>query len=330
MHELSAPGLIYRKRAAMKMLHKPLPQTRLRVSPLVLGGGAFGSEITGEHLDVLLDAYHAAGGNWLDTAHCYAAWTPAGAGCSERAIGDYLRRRGHRSEWVLATKGGHPAMGGYERPKVCLSPECIARDIDESLDRLGADVIDFYWLHRDDERLGVDEIIDMLDEHIEAGRLRYVGASNWTLERLAAANAYAEQAGRAGFVATQPRWHLAEVAGKLPNGMRFLDDASRRWCREQNLAIVPYTATAGGAFATGKIGNEIDTPETRARLDRARRLAEEMNCTPNQIALAWLMCQPQPVFPITGTSSVEHLTEAMAATELRLSPEQLDWLERGG
>jgi aryl-alcohol dehydrogenase-like predicted oxidoreductase len=313
----------------MKMSPKTLPQTCLRVSPLVLGGAAMGSDITGEQLDALLDAYHAAGGNWLDTAHCYAAWTPAGAGCSERAIGEYLRRRGNRSEWVLATKGGHPAMNGYDRPGVCLSPQCIARDLDESLDRLGVEVVDLYWLHRDDERLGVDEIVDMLDAHISAGRLRYVGVSNWTLERLAAANAYAEQNGRAGFVATQPRWHLACVAGELPDGMRFLDLASRRWCREQNLTMVPYTATAGGAFATGKMDKLIDTPETHARIERARRLAEKLHCTPNQVALAWLMCQPQPVFPIIGTGNIAHLKDAIGATQIALSPEQVAWLETG-
>src|ERR1043166_5285513 len=155
--------------------------TDLKVSSLCLGGGSLGTVIRGADMYRLYDQFREAGGNFFDTAHCYSFWLDGGDGASETALGECVRRRGDRVRVVIATKGGHPAVPPrYPRPEGYLAPEVIATDIQESLQRLGMDQIDLYYLHRDDPRVPVAEIIDMLNAEITRGRIRHLGASNWT------------------------------------------------------------------------------------------------------------------------------------------------------
>jgi aryl-alcohol dehydrogenase-like predicted oxidoreductase len=188
-----------------------LPGTSLSVSPLAYGTGSWGSEVRGDELTRLYTTYRAAGGNAFDSAHCYAFWLDA-EGASERALGECVRSHERRREDVVVmTKGGHPsAPPKYPKPDRYLSPEVLRKDIAESLDRLQTDYIDLYFLHRDDPRVPAGEIIDALAEHIAAGRIRYIGASNWRVARMAEANAYAASHGRPAFVASQVQWNLAE------------------------------------------------------------------------------------------------------------------------
>ncbi len=144
------------------------------------------------------------------TIHCYSFWGACNDGASERMLGDYIKRRGCRDEVVLATKGGHPGAGNYRKVEAYLSPGRVAADIDDSLARLKTDVIDLYWLHRDDTRVPVGEIVDMLHAEAQSGRIRAFGASNWTSRRLDEANRYAAARGISGFVASQPRWSLID------------------------------------------------------------------------------------------------------------------------
>lgn len=321
----------------------PLPRRRLGTSDLTVsliacGGGVFGASCQGADLDALLDLYRAAGGNFIDTAHCYAFWTPAGAGCSERAIGDYLRRHGP-GDLIVATKGGHPPSHGYRPAERWLSPEQITADLEDSLERLGLDTIDLYWLHRDDTRMPVGEVIEMLNAEIRRGRIRHLGASNWHRDRIAAANAYAAAHGLRGFIASQPEWNLAQKNG-LPDAdpgpgtgaeMRVLTAADRAWHRATGLPVVPYAATANGYFASGgqRAAPAYDNPVSRARLERVRQAAARLHATPGQVALAWLLHQDVPVFPIVGSLDPAHLAENLAAATLRLTPTEVAWLETG-
>ena len=140
------------------MKRQQLGGTALVVSEICYGGGGFGSARRGAELEALLKLYRDAGGNFLDTAHCYAFWLPEGAGCSECALGDYLRRNG-KGDLVIGTKGGHTGAPGYRTTDAWLAPGRVAADIDDSLGRLGFDTLDFFWLHRDDTRLPVGEIV---------------------------------------------------------------------------------------------------------------------------------------------------------------------------
>ena len=309
-----------------------IPSTDLDVSAMAYGVSRFGTSVAGDDADRLYDAYRNAGGNFFDTAHCYAFWLPGGLGASERALGDLVRRRGDRGRVVIATKGGHPNDDeGYRRPDRYLSPEVLAGDVADSLDRLGLDRVDVYLLHRDDRRVAVSEIIDALHSHVQAGRVRYLGASNWTTQRIAAANAYAASRGLRGFVISQPRFSLAESnkpATEDDLATRPLDDDAHDWHTAAGLPVMAYSSTACGYFATqGRAGaGTFDNPVSRRRLARTRQLAAQTGHSPTQLALAWLMHQPFPVVPILGTTNHEHLLDALGAVDVRLTPQQVAWL----
>jgi aryl-alcohol dehydrogenase-like predicted oxidoreductase len=314
------------------MSQHPIPNTDLHVSALCYGTGAFGSRVKGAEMERLFATFREAGGNFFDTAHCYAFWKAEGAGCSERALGECLRRFGGREEIVIGTKGGHPGMDGYPRPDRFLAPEVVASDLSDSLDRLGIPTIDLYYLHRDDSRVPVGEIIDSLNREIAGRRIRYLGASNWTVARIEAANAYAAAHGLHGFVASQPQWSLGEPnwqPGTDP-AMRFVTDDDRAWYPKHPVAVVPYSSTSNGYFATaGESGSDYQNPTNEARRRRAQQLATELRATPNQIALAYLMCQEFLVIPILGTADPEHLQDALGAARVSLTPEQVRWLREG-
>jgi aryl-alcohol dehydrogenase-like predicted oxidoreductase len=294
-----------------------LPRTDLNVSRIGLGTVDLGTRLDEDASFRLLDAYVEMGGNFLDTAHCYAFWKPDGLGASERIVGDYIRRRGVTS-MVVATKGGHSDGGpDYPRPDQFLTPELIQRDFVESFERLGVGPIDMYYLHRDDPRVPVDEVMDMLDGLAMAGWVRAIGASNWSVARVAEANAWARK--RTPFVAIQNQWSLVSPnwTDDGPGAMRFHTPSDVPALAELDVAVIPYSSTANGYFAgdAPKPG-PFATPENAVLWDRVRWVAAQNGVTPTQVALGWLLAQPLPVVPLVGTCSVEHLREAMAAKPL--------------
>lgn len=301
---------------------------------MCLGSGAFGTGLPQGQTDKLYTAYRQAGGNCFDTAHCYCFWLAGGQGSSERALGECIRRHGDVGRVSIITKGGHPAVEpGYPRPDGYLSPQVIASDIADSLERLGVG-IDLYLLHRDDPRVPVGEIIHCLNQHITAGRLGAIGASNWSIARLAQANAYAAQNHLHGFVASQPQFNLAQPNDPIATtdpAMRYLSHGGVAWHGQSGLPVICYSSTAGGYFASGgqRRIKAYDNPVSRARLVRAGQLARQLQVGTGQIVLAYLRCQPFAVIPILGTSDLEHLQEAMAAASIKLTPQQVRWLENG-
>jgi aryl-alcohol dehydrogenase-like predicted oxidoreductase len=309
------------------MTTAPFGSTDLRVAPLCMGLGNLGLGVKGEAAVRLISHYFEAGGNFVDTAHCYGFWADGQVGASEKELGAALRQLGGRERVVISTKGGHPGdPNGYPRPDSYLAPEVIAQDVAESLDRLGTDHIDLYLLHRDDGRVPVGEIMDALQPHVAARRVRYLGASNWRVERIAAANEYAAGRGQAGFATSQVHFALAEPewADQPDPAMRYLTPQMQAWHAQTGMPVMAYSSSAGGFFA-GRDGGYA-TPENLARRERARELAGQLGATPTQVALAYLRAQAFPVTPITGTLSEAHLDEAIGATQLTLSPEQVAWL----
>ncbi len=310
-----------------------LPRTSLQVSVLCLGTGDLGAYLKGEDAARVVEEYLNLGGNFVDTAHCYAFWTPAGAGCSERELGRIIRALGVREQVVVATKGGHPAGGSaYPRPDGYMSPEVVARDLMESLERLQMETVDLYYLHRDDPRVPVDEVISSLNEHIRAGRVRAIGASNWSTERIEQANRYASENGLQGFVISQVQWSLA-VPNWKPTAdptTRYVTEEDAEWYAQHGIPIAAYTATALGYFSGTRKGEEgFGNPVNAQRRERARQLAEQMGYSPTQVALAWLLHQKPIVIPIFATGNLEHLRECTRATEVSLSTQQVEWLTHG-
>ncbi len=303
---------------------------------ICLGSALFGSEIPKDRTFALLDAYVEAGGNFIDTAHIYAAWLENGVGASERTIGEWLRTRGVRDSVVIATKGAHPPIDAEEKIGRCAKDE-IEQDLSESLDRLGLDRVDLYWLHFDEPTRPVGEIIQTLAGLLEAGRIRAYGASNWTTARIQAANDYAEEHGLPPFAASEPWWSLGAAASgpqsDAPTSQE--DDQLRAWHLRTGLPMIPYSSQANGYFGAENAAwardgfrgsppraGRFDSPANRLRLQRAMELADKKGATANQIALAYLLSQQFPVFPIIGTGNPEHLREAMGALRLKLSEDE--------
>lgn len=301
------------------------------VSRLVLGCGSLRPEDMPK-AQTLLDAFTAAGGTALDTAHVYGR-----DGASERAVGRWLTMCGNRDRVVLITKGAHP--DAQWRPRV--TPEVIAAELDESLERLQTDHVDLYLLHRDDPETPVEPIIDCLNAHVAAGRIGAFGGSNWSPRRIDAANAYARAHGLRGFSASSPHLALA-VAHDPPHMGHAIVSGDREaldWYQKRRLPLLAWTAQARGFFSDRA---NPDDPEARRRFrrydedgnwERRRRvwdLGARMGRTPTQIALAWVLCQPLEIHAIIGPGSVPHLEDALGALDIRLSAEDLAWLNLEG
>jgi aryl-alcohol dehydrogenase-like predicted oxidoreductase len=317
-----------------------IPQTDISVSALSLGAGPFGTRTPPEEAFHMLDTYVEQGGNFIDTAHIYAAWVPGGWGVSERTVGDWVRSRNARDQVVIGTKGGHHHLTANPVPR--LSRAEIEQDLNESLERLQMDVVDVYWLHRDDPTRPVGEMIETLHDAVKAGKIRCYGCSNWSAERMQEAQEFAAAHGLTGFVANQPGWSLAERNLGINDDptMRFMDADAYAFHLATGLMAAAYSSQANGFF-TGPYGRDILPPtpgvnsgvvrgyysETNfARLARARELAARHGVTANDIALAYLTSQSFPTCAIIGCGTMEHLQKSLTAQDLTLSHEECEWL----
>jgi aryl-alcohol dehydrogenase-like predicted oxidoreductase len=314
-----------------------LPGTNLAVSPLCLGGTMWGNTISEAASFALLDRFVALGGNFLDTARIYSDWVPGEHRRSERILGDWLQARGHRSRLIVATKGAHPFIDSLMVPRT--SAADIRDDLEGSLRTLRTDVIDLYWLHRDDVTRPVGHFIDLLNAFLREGKIRAFGASNWTTDRIRAANEYARTTGQSGFVANQPFWCLGCAQSRPPpfTGYVKLDAAMYRFHLETGLAVVPYTSQASGFFSklalpsaarpAGFESHEFHTPPNLAAGEIVLELAAAKRVAPSAIALAYLWSRPFPVVPIVGSRTVTQLEDCAAALSVRLSAAELQSLE---
>jgi aryl-alcohol dehydrogenase-like predicted oxidoreductase len=279
----------------------------------------------------LIDAFLAAGGNCVDTAHIY------GFGESERSLGRWLGETGRRDEIVLITKGCHPLVDGaghFGPPRV--TPEAIRGDLTESLGSLRTDHVDLYLLHRDDESVAPGPLLETLNEEKASGRIKTFGASNWTVQRLAEADRYAADHGLVGFAASSPGLSLPRpVAMQFP-GTLFADDDTRRWHAETGLPVLAWTSLAAG-FASGRFRpDDQDVDEsTRAffsednfeRMRRAEEVAERRNTSSLQVALAFVLRQSFPVVALVGPSKVENLQGTLGALEVELTADEMRYLD---
>ncbi len=298
-----------------------LPGTDMDVFPISFGTADLGG--SGDDAFRLLDTYAEAGGNFIDSAHCYAFWV-GHEGRPERTIGEWLRKSGARDQVFISTKGGHPPQEGYPHLEDFLAPAAVQKDVADSHERLGTGVIDLYYLHRDDGKTPVTEVIDMLNA---LPGVRYLGASNWSAVRVLEANAYATQSGQRGFVAVQNQWSLTTPTWKLTTEptVRWITDEDHHALVDADITIHAYSSTGNGYFA-GRTENAFGTDENQLLRQKAADLANRLNKTPTQIALAWLLSQPGSVVPIVGTTKLGHLSEAIGAASIKLDNETRDQL----
>lgn len=322
----------------MRML--TLPQTDLRVSQICLGTAELGLKVDEEQSFRLLDACVSAGGNFLDTAHCYSDWAPGESSRSEKLMGRWMKSRGNRGRLVLATKGGidFRAPGGA---RISLSAEALDREIKQSLAFLQTDRIDLYWLHRDEPSRSVGEILLALHRHMAAGRIGHIGCSNWRPSRIAEANAWAAANGLRPFVANQVEWSLARTLKPetpLDGSLPFMDAEAMDFHRRSGMTALAFSAQARGFYSLLDRLGEAGLPEhlrrhylNDANLAACRRLKElsaSTGATVAALSLAYISWQPQFTgVPIIFTSRLEHLAESLGAADLRLTPQQLAFLE---
>lgn len=299
-----------------------ISSTDLDVFPLCLGGNVFGWTADRDASFAVLDAYTAAGGNFVDTADVYSAWVPGNKGGeSEAVIGEWLHARGNRDDVIVATKVySHPERPGLSAPNIRAAAE-------DSLRRLQTDRIDLYYAHRDDEDVPMEETLGAFAELIEAGKVRYIGASNFSAPRLAHALSTSQREGLPGYVAVQDHYNLVERS-EYEQGLLDITAPA-------GISEVPYYALASG-FLTGKYrpGVTVDSPRSGGASkyldERGEKVLVELDAiaaahetTVAAVALAWLAAQPTVAAPIASARTVEQLEGLLPMATLDLGDDEI-------
>ncbi|MCX6030258.1 MAG: aldo/keto reductase [Chloroflexi bacterium] len=314
------------------MNHRKLGRTGLKVSELCLGTMQFGWTADEATAFQVMDAFVEAGGNFIDTADVYSRWAPGNpGGVSEQIIGRWMQARGNRGQIVLATKARGRMWDGPNGEG--LSRGHLIRACEDSLRRLDTDFIDLYQTHSFDATTPIDETMRTLDDLVRAGKVRYVGASNYPAWRLTKALWTSDKLGLARYDSLQPHYNLANRA-EFERELKPL-------CEEEGVGVIPYSPLAAG-FLTGKYRRDSLPASARAEgiqkrylndrgfaiVEKLATVAQGRGLTPAQTALAWLLTQPVITAPIIGANSVEQLRESLAAAGVRLSAEEMDDLNK--
>ena len=333
------------------MRYLTIPNTTLKPSAICLGTADMGGKMSRETAFAVLDAFVAAGGTFLDTAKVYSDWIPGERSRSEKLLGEWLRERRNRGQIILATKGAHPDLMRMDTPR--LAPGDIASDIEASLTHLQTEVIDLYWLHRDDPARPVEEIMDALNSQVQAGHIRYFACSNWRTERIQSAQAYAQTSGQMGFVANQMLWNVAvmDPRGQPDKTLATMDGAMHALHVETQLAAMPYSSQANGLFSKLQqpVAARVQRNPKRLLLQVARhvrnvvyarralyprgpnlrqlnviqRVAQARGLSVSQVVLGYLFAQPFPVFPIVGCQNLNQLADSLRAVDAHLSEKEI-------
>ena len=305
-----------------------LGRSELKVAPLILGGNVFGWTADEATSFRILDAFVDGGFNGVDTADVYSAWSPAGAGASEKVLGAWFKATGKRDKVVLMTKLGSPMGEGMKG----LSAKYMVDAVEASLSRLQTDVIDLYQSHRDDPDTPQQETAEAYERLVKAGKVRAIGSSNFEPARLKSALEISAAKGLARYQSEQPLYNLYDRAG-FEGGLQAV-------CIANEVGVIPYYGLASG-FLTGKYRTEADLAKSprgrgvkRYLDERGLRILAELDIvasghsvTPAQVALAWVMAQPGLTGPIASATSVEQLEELMGSARLKLSADDLAKLD---
>jgi aryl-alcohol dehydrogenase-like predicted oxidoreductase len=312
------------------MKKRKLGNSGLEVAPLALGGNVFGWTADETTSFRLLDAFTAGGGNLIDTADMYSNWVPGHKGGeSETVLGNWLKRGGNRKKVLIATKVGKE-MGPDRKG---LSKPYILRAAEDSLRRLQTDHIDLYQSHEDDPEAPLEETLEAFAQLIRQGKVRAIGASNYTAERLSMALQVAKQSGYSAYQSLQPLYNLYDRAE--------YETELEPLCREKGLGVIPYFPLASG-FLTGKYRSEKDLSGS-ARADIVKRylddrgfrildaldqVAKRYRSAPATVALAWMIARPGITAPIASATNLDQLNELMKSLELELDPPAIELLDR--
>ncbi len=307
---------------------RKLGNSGLEIAPIVFGGNIFGWTVDEQTSFTLLDAFVAAGFNMIDTADSYSKWAPGNRGGeSETIIGKWIKRSGKRPQVRVATKVGSDL--GPDRKG--LSKAYILREVEESLRRLQTDYIDLYQSHIDDPSVPLDETLEAYAQLIKQGKVRAIGASNYSAGRLAGALDLSQRRGWPRYESLQPLYNLYDRS-EFESELQAL-------CAERKVGVIPYFSLASG-FLAGKYRSEADLAgKPRSQfvkkylnrrgykiLETLDAVATEHRATPAQVALAWLLTRPAVTAPIASATSLQQLGDLVAAARLRLDAAPLERL----
>ena len=312
------------------MTKRRLGRSELHISPFILGTNVFGHTVDEKTGFEILDAFREAGFETIDTANSYSMWAPGNKGGeSESIIGKWMKDRGARKEMIIATKVGWeipPDING-------LSREQIMSEVEKSLRRLQTDYIDLYQSHRDDPDTPQEETLAAYDELIQQGKVRVIGASNYSAERLAEAVEISNQNNYPRYESLQPNYSLYV--------REDFEKETEKLCLDEEIGVITYFSLASG-FLTGKYRSEDDLGKSvRGRSVRERyfndrgwnilsaldSISSSNSATPAQVALAWLLHRPSVTAPISSATSVPQLKELLGSVEIKLSEEEIKLLD---
>ena len=305
-------------RSGQRMKYGTIAGVEKPISRLVMG---VDNQTTWPHTAVMLDDFFEQGGTCFDSAYIYAS------GVCEKMLGHWIANRGIREQVVLLDKGAHTPN---------CNPQALVRQLEESLTRLQTEYVDIYMMHRDNPDIPVGEFITVLNEQKAAGRMRVFGASNWSLERIEAANAWAAAHGMSSFSAISNNMSLARMVEPPWVGCISVSDAqSRAWFTEKQMPLMPWSSQARGFF-TGRAspGDHSDAELVRCwysednfrRLERVNTMAQQRGVLPINIALAYVLYQPFPTFPLIGPRQLSETRTSLQGLDIELTPDEVRWL----
>lgn len=304
------------------------------LSRIAMGTDHFGEHITASLSMEELDYYTQHGGNLIDTAHMYGQEKIGGISSSEETIGTWLKQRGERESLFIATKGCCPPPSDFSQSRI--DEKNLLLDVQQSLDSLDT-VPDIWFFHRDNPDMGVDEIIDMANALIiQKGYAHNIGASNWTSERIAAANNWARKKGKTGFTMSEVQASLAESTPDMwgDNTIVSMTEKDRAWYHDQEMPVLAFASQAKGYYSkllsgeglSPKAISRFDTPENRKKAPIVERIAKEHAVSPSAVALAYLLGVEGTIVPIIGSSRLSQITDSLSSADFRLTSKELESL----
>lgn len=309
------------------MENRKLGTTDLMVSPIVFGGNVFGWTADEKTSFELLNKFTGEGFNCIDTADVYSRWASGVGGESETIIGKWMKQKGNRQNIIVATKGGMDMGQG----KTDVTKKYLIKACEDSLKRLQTDHIDLYQTHKDDESVPVEEALEAYAQLIKEGKVRYIGASNFTPKRLITAIEASEKNGLPRYAALQPLYNLCD--------REVFEKELEPLCLKYNIAVINYYALAAG-FLTGKYrssndlslsvrggkaGSYLNTKGLQI-LDALDAIGRQHSVAPASIALAWLLNRPSITAPIASATSLKQLDVILKSVDIKLSPQEISSL----
>ena len=340
----------------MKTINLSNQHDSMDISRYVMGAGFFDTRISLPESVRIMDYYYEKGGRCFDTGRYYGMFD-TGESRSEKVLGMWLRDTKIRNQLVISTKGGHPHVDttkignprGYKKKRSRFTREELYKDIEGSLEDLGVDMIDIYFLHRDEPDVPVEDIMPVLNEFVRSGAVRFIGASNWATERIAAANKFSVENGMATFSAGQLLWSLAlntpenvfdETAAYLNS-----DSKDYNWYKEEDMPIFAYSSQAGGLFSRALADPDdpekgikglrdirvslLDEPENLRRIQRVGELCKKTGLTPAEVCTSYILSKDVRAAAMLGCRTLAQLKESLGHIDFELDEDTVKWLEGG-